>query len=230
MARREPFPLQWPEGYKRTRAADRSKSRFGFRGSGQVSLVSARNHLLDELSRLGAVNVVMTSDLPVRNDGLPYANGRSDDPGVAVWFVLPDARGNSRTTVFACDRWRSHAENMMAIAKSVEAMRGLDRWGMADVVERTMGGFTALPSGEPAAPAKKPWRDVLFAGDILFSPGSPALPPGLGRGDLLVLAKHRHRALIKQHHPDVGGSAELAAEINAALADAEQELGEEFPS
>lgn len=217
MARREPFPLQWPEGYKRTSAAYRSKSRFGFRGSGQVSLVSARNLLLDELSRLGAVNVVMTSDLPVRNDGLPYASGRSDDPGVAVWFVLPDARGNSRTTVFACDRWRSHAENMMAIAKSVEAMRGLDRWGMADVVERTMGGFTALPSGEPAAPAKKPWRDVLFAGGV---------PLGLENADVLVLAKHRHRTLIKQHHPDAGGSAERAAEINAALSEAEQELGE----
>lgn len=222
--KREPFPLQWPEGHQRTNPADRARSRFGHRGSGQVSLVEARSQLLYELNRLGAANVVMTSDLPVRNDGLPYASGRADDPGVAVWFVLADRRGNSRTTVFACDRWRTHAENMMAIAKSVEAMRGLDRWGMADVVERTMGGFTALPSGEPAAPAKKPWRDVLFAGDILFHDGD--LPAGLSRGDLLVLAKHRHRTLIKQHHPDQGGSTEMAAEINAALADAEQELGQ----
>jgi hypothetical protein len=219
---RQPFPLQWPEGYKRTPTASRTKSRFGFHSSGQVSLVAARNQLFFQMSRLGAVNVVLTTDLPVRGDGLPYANGRADDPGVAVWFVLPDDRGNSHTKVFACDRWRTHAENMMAIAKSVEAMRGLDRWGMSEIVERTMGGFAALPSGEPSGPTKKPWREVLFANGPLGVGGDL----GLEKGDVLVLAKSRHRALIKQHHPDAGGSAELAAEINAALAEAEAELGE----
>jgi hypothetical protein len=36
--------------------------------------------------------------------------------------------------------------------------------------------------------------------------------------------------LIKEAHPDVGGSHELAAELNAALAEAEQELKKKEPT
>jgi hypothetical protein len=43
---REPFPLQWPEGWKRTRADNRMRSRFGFRSSGQVPFGAARGELL----------------------------------------------------------------------------------------------------------------------------------------------------------------------------------------
>lgn len=219
MAKRDPFPLQWPDGFARTRSDARLRSRFGVRG--QVSFSAARQDLLLELGRLGAANVVLTTDLPVRHDGLPYASGSRApaDPGVAVWFVLADARGNNQERVFACDRWLSHAENMQAIAKSIEAMRGLDRWGMADVVERVMGGFSALPPGDgsehipAAALRKRSWREVL-GGEW------PALDPF----ELLVLAKSRHRRLIQDHHPDRGGSADLAAELNVALAEAEQEL------
>lgn len=37
---------------------------------------------------------------------------------------------------------------------------------------------------------------------------------------------HRHRRLIAEHHPDRGGDPILAAEINAALEQAEAELGQ----
>lgn len=210
---RSPFPLQWPDGFKRTPADQRMRSRFGFKSSGQVSLGFARDTLLSELDRLGAANYVITSDLPVRNDGLPYADGRSKDPGIAAWFILDDAE-----RVFACDRWLSHAENMMAIAKSIEAMRGLDRWGMADVVERVIGGFNALPPGgdesAPHAPRRRPWREVLGG----------TWPGELDNAELLVIARARHRSQIKLHHPDAGGDVAIAAELNAALAEAEQEL------
>jgi len=157
----------------------------------------------------------------VRHDGLPYANGRASDPGIAAWFVLADDRGNAQERVFACDRWLTHAENMQAIAKSVEALRGLDRWGMADVVERVIGGFAALPPGDggehvPAPPRKRVWREVL---DVAH------LPRSLRPGDLLTITRQRHRELIKVHHPDAGGDTAIAAEINAALAEAETELG-----
>lgn len=208
MAKREPYPLQWPDGWKRTKSHYRLRSRFG--NSGHVSFSNARHSLLVELDRLGAANAVITSDLPTRHDGLPYANGRAEDPGVAVWFVLPNERGNLEERVFACDKWLSHAENMQAIAKSIEAMRGLERWGAADVVQRAFSGFAALPPGVPLGPAKRPWREVL---------GVSALE------GVLDVAKRAHRDLIRKHHPDAGGSHELAAEINAALAEAERELG-----
>lgn len=223
--KRQPYPLQWPESWKRTRVTDRAKSKFGHRGTGQVSLSGARDLLLGELSRLGAANVVITSDLPTRNDGIPYADGRATDPGIAVWFAMVE---NQKVVerVFACDKWRSPAENMQAIALSVEAMRGLARWGAGDVVSRAFAGFAALPppSGPeapqaPFVPPKRAWRDVLgWAG------GSAAPWPELGNEELLAIAKHRHRALIQKHHPDRGGDATFAAELNAAMADAEQEL------
>jgi hypothetical protein len=221
---REPFPLQWPDGWKRTPADERRRSNFGYRSTGQVSFSGARQHLLDELARLGAANVVITSDLPTRHDGLPYANGRAEDPGIAVWFAFPNTvSGRVEERVFACDKWRSHAENMQAIAKSIEAMRGLDRWGAGDVVARAFAGFNALPAGDgtevgaaPPPPRKRSWREVL---GMYFA--SESIPIE----DQLVVARARHRNLIKQAHPDAGGSHELAAEINAALAEAERELG-----
>lgn len=217
---REPFPLQWPESWARTPQDERRKSKFGHRGSGQVSLSGALYFLREELSRLGAANAVITSDLPTRNDGLPYADGRATDPGIAVWFMLPDDRGQMQERVFACDKWRTPAENMQAIALSIEAMRGLDRWGAGDVVARAFAGFNALPPGsgdEHAPPPKKrPWRRVF---DIATN-----LNDVLTKDDLLALVRSRHRMQIKAAHPDAGGSHELAAELNAALSEAEAEL------
>lgn len=212
---RQPFPLQWPESWPRTPSDHRLRSKFGFKNSGQVSFSQALSFLRDELGRLGAINAAITSDLPTRHDGTPYAPGRAvPDPGVAVWFVLPDANGNQQERVMPCDRWLTHAENMYAIAKSIEAMRGLDRWGAGDVVQRAFSGFAALPPGVPLGPAKRPWREVLGVDNSTVT-----------GAELLVAVKYAYRNLIKKAHPDAGGSHELAAEINAALADAERELG-----
>lgn len=215
--KREPFPLQWPEGWKRTPQHSRSKSKFGHKGSGQVSLSNALFFLREELDRLKARNAVITSDLPTRNDGLPYADGRATDPGIAVWFVLD---GHER--VFACDKWRSAAENMQSIALSIEAMRGLTRWGASDIVTRAFTGFSALPPGSGAEenvgtppPRKRDWREVFNVGESLRG-----LPPS----DLLAVIKSRHRDRIRTAHPDAGGNVTEAAELNAALTEAESEL------
>lgn len=199
---REPYPLQWPEGWKR--AKYREQSRFG------IGFAEARRRVLHEIDLLGAANTIITSDLPTRADGLPYANGRAEDPGIAVWFVL-----DGKERVFACDKWRTHAENLQAIAKSVEAMRGLDRWGASDIVTRVFAGFTALPPGGDNTSTAKPWREVLhmhFASD------------GLTKPEQLKLAKARYREAMKEQHPDVGGDHVGAAELNAAIAAAETEL------
>lgn len=115
--------------------------------------------------------------------------------------------------MFACDRWLSHAENMLAIAKSVEAMRGLDRWGMADVVERVMGGFSALPAGDGSEyvsqpqPKKRPWREVL-GGEW----------PQLDAFETLVLAKSRHQRSIESLEFVRKRVAAFAADLEAELA------------
>jgi hypothetical protein len=212
---RSPYPLQWPPGRTRTKPAERQHSRFGAAkerwGARQPPTpYEAAKELRAELERLGAGHVVITTQLPTRHDGLPYSDGRSEDPGVAVWFVH---KGHER--VFACDRWRTHGENMRAIAKSIEAMRGLERWGMADVVEQAFAGFAALPAGEPE---KRGWREVFGVESLVDTLMASSTD------DLLAVVKARHRKLIADAHPDAGGDTARAAELNAALDQAEKEL------
>lgn len=214
---RDPFPLQWPDGWKRTSADERRVSRF--RHGSRISFARARTDLFDELRRLGAANVVLTSDLPLRRDGLPYATGRCDDPAIAVWFVLS---GHER--VFACDRWQTPAENIRSITLSVAAMRALGRYGMRDIVSRAFSGFKALPSGDgisgvAVTPHARPWREVFEIGSTISESTT--------NDEILDLVRVRHRRMMKTAHPDAGGSTIRAAELNVALAEAQMELGEE---
>lgn len=190
--------MQWPEGWKRTSGGMRIRAAFS------VAFAKTRDGIVRELDLLGAANGMITSDLPIRADGMPYANGRSEDPGIAVWFVL-----DGKERVFACDRWLTHAANMRAIELSLSAIRGLDRWGASDLITRVFGGFAALPPGGDQVSTKRPWRDVLGLSAIEGS---------------IAHVKQRHRELIRQHHPDTGGDHVRAVEINAALAEAEREL------
>jgi hypothetical protein len=51
----------------------------------QVSFAVARDHLLNELRLMGARNLTISSNVPLRRDGLPYANqGTVEDAGVAA--------------------------------------------------------------------------------------------------------------------------------------------------
>ncbi len=209
MAPRRPYPLQWPKWIPRTLVGLRTQSKFG-----RTAVYQAACDVLHELDLLGTGNVVITSELPTRNDGIPYSDGRAKngDVGIAIWF---DLAGNE--TVFACDRWLTAGENLRAIALSVGAMRGLERWGMPDVVRRAVAGFAALPPGSSgtvdAGPIVRPWREVL-GGEW----------PPLDRFETLAIAKSRHRRAIEVAHPDRGGDATIAAELNVAIAEAESEL------
>jgi hypothetical protein len=196
--KRTPYPLQWPEGWKRT--TYRGVPKF----TGQFS--RDRDSALWQLNKRGAANAVITSDLPTRNDGLPYANATCSDPGIAVWWIE-----KQKEQVIACDRWRTVAQNMRAIVLSLEALRGLDRWGSSQMVERAFAGFAALPPGGAERVTVLNWRHVFGFADL-------AQPP-------LSSVKAAYRDLIRVVHPDAGGSHERAAEVNAALAEAERELG-----
>lgn len=216
---RKPFPLQWPDDLPRAKPGTRRASKFGAKGrADNLSPFQEARLVYAELDRLGAANYVLTCDLPTRSDGLPYADGRRRDidPGVAAWFVLD---GHER--VFACDAWLSIAENMHAIALSIEAMRGLDRWGITDIVKNAFRGFAALPPGSSGTidtgPVKRPWREVIGG----------TWPSDMSKSELLDVAHLRYKRLIRDAHPDrEGGDAARAAELNVAMADAEAELGE----
>lgn len=110
----EAFPLQWPEGWPRTRADCRTSGNHFKQGSrlfgGQVQKVTlerACRKLFDELDRLPAFGVVLSSNVPLRADGMPrsdHARYRIDDPGVALYFTF-----NNRQMAMACDRFDNPA-------------------------------------------------------------------------------------------------------------------------
>jgi hypothetical protein len=68
----------------------------------------------------------------LRQDGLPYANRRApSDTGAAVYFSY-----KGRQMCFACDKWQDVYDNIYAISKTIEALRGIERWGAGDMVEQ----------------------------------------------------------------------------------------------
>lgn len=181
---KEAYPLSWPDGWKRV--PYRTRSRFKVSGFGK-----ARDFLLDEVYRMGGASVILSTNIALRLDGLPYANTREpNDPGVAVYF-----RYKKREMCFACDAYTTVRENAYAIAKSIEALRGIERWGASDMMERAFRGFTAI-----AAQSEETWWDVLEC---------------LPTADLdIINAQYRVRA--RSAHPDTGGSHEAMSRLNTA--------------
>jgi len=190
----ESFPLQWPA--HRPRITRRERSRFS------VSFAKARDELFRELRLMGARWPVLSTNVALRRDGLPYANQpEPSDPGVAIYFEW-----KKRQMAFSCDRWDRVRDNVQAIRHTIAALRGLDRWGTGDMVEAAFTGFEALP---PPG-----WR-----GDL-----------GLDQDATLADAERSYRLRARSAHPDAGGSAEDMSRLNVAIARARQEMTAEKES
>src|SRR5882672_8961313 len=117
------YPLSWPVGWKRTLKEMRWYPRFGPQRRG-LSISEGIDRLMPELDRLGARNIILSTNVRFKANGSPYSNERDpDDPGVAVFFAL-----DRHQTVLACDKWLRVADNIGAIAKHIEALRGQERW------------------------------------------------------------------------------------------------------
>jgi len=195
----------------RTTRALRERSRF------TVTVFEAVLDLRRELDLMGACNVVITCDLPTRQDGLPYSTATCEDPGVSVWFVHSGAE-----RVFACDRWDRPAANLRSIGLTIQALRSIERWGSAGMVTQAFAGFAALP----VAPQPRGWRDVFR-----HASPSPDIVDRVNRHSTrkdrqvcLGVVLRRHREAIRSTHPDAGGDTIGAAELNAARDEAEREL------
>lgn len=198
----EAFPLQWPAGRPRTDRWNREPARF------EVSFARASDNIVHEVQLLAGgrfardPGTVISTNIALRRDGLPLANQRQpDDPGVAVYFLY-----KKRQMSFACDRWLRIEHNMQAIAKTIEALRGVSRWGTGDMLEAAFTGFVALP----APSAQRDWWDVLQC-----------------RRDAGVdIIRAQYRRLASEHHPDKGGAADQMSEINVAYNRAMLERGQ----
>jgi hypothetical protein len=184
----EAYPLQWPPHKPRTKR--RERSRFDTR------FAVARDGVFEQIRMLGGQYAVISTNITLRRDGLPYANQpEPDDPGVAVYFEM---KGENKC--FSCDRWDRVKDNLRAVEKTIEAMRGIARWGSGDMVDAAFAGFQALPP---------PWWLVL---------GLDARPNDRSA------ARTAWRNSMKKAHPDNGGSTDRVARVNEAYEQAKREL------
>lgn len=185
------YPLSWPEGWRRTRPASRSYSNFGLH-----SIAACADKIINEVRLMPGSRCVISSNMRLRLDGLPYSNQRQpEDTGAAVYF-----RYNDKPVVFACDQWRTVEENLWAIAKHLEALRGQERWGVGNL-EQAFTGYVALPAPEQ-------WWQVLGV--------SPEATPDEVRA--------AYRELARQTHPDRGGDHDKFVRVQAAYERAEKAL------
>lgn len=191
------YPLYWPEGWQRTERHRRRAAAY------KVSFARARDELVRHLRLMGARDVIVSTNVPLRLDGLPYANSREpEDPGVAVYWT--DRK--KREQVIACDRWNRVKDNLRAVGLAVEALRMLERTGASEILERAFRGFAALPAETP----RRTWREVFGVG------------PNDTGGRAWIDAMYR--ALAQQRHPDRGGSHEEMLELNRAREEALREV------
>ena len=142
---------------------------------------------------LGVKQIVLSSNCSL---GMENAT----DPGVVAYGFY-----DAQQIAVPCDRWNSVAANVRAIAKTINAMRGMERWGAKHMIKAMFQGFTAI-----RGPGPKPWREVLG-----IKPETQVTPE---------LIRERKIALARIHHTDVGGNDTMMAEINAAADRAIQEL------
>jgi hypothetical protein len=197
----EAYPLCWPSGWKREsyRVRARFSSKSYSYGRQQLSIGGGTDRVLKVLDQMGYnKSVVISSNLALRNDGLPRSNqGEPADPGVAVYW------GNGQSArCIAVDKYDRVADNLAAIAATLEAMRAIERHGGAAILARAFTGFVALPAPE------QPWQTL----------GLTTSHPTREQVD------EAYRRLAMKHHPDRGGSPEEMARINAARDDLYQRI------
>ncbi len=148
----EAYPLSWPGGWKRSKKP--KDSRFGTwnkKPSIYIGMVKVQN----EIRQLGGKNLIISSNLRLRQDGLPYSSQRMpEDCGIAIYFTWKD-----EPMVIASDNYNKPGCNLWAIGKTVESMRGIERWGCSELLNRAFTGFKQLP--EKSGIVTNNWYDIL---------------------------------------------------------------------
>lgn len=195
------YPLAWPVRVPRTERTRRKRGSFGTKNAGSmkqpITLSQALDRLEHELRLFGAKEIVVSSNVSLRMDGRARSGqGEPEDVGIACYFLIRD-----KPYCFPCDRWDRVADNVAAVAQHIDALRGIQRWGVGSV-EQAFQGYLALP--EPARLAD--WRRVF--------PGASTIEE----------VNRQFLSKTFDCHPDRGGAHEQQVLLNEARRAALQEL------
>jgi hypothetical protein len=238
------YPLTWPTGVARTASPapapfHRQVTRTSGGGNGvpathwrsraQPTVAETYAEVVDELKRIKAQGVIISTNIPVKNDGTPWADKRpiNGDVGVAVYWSLHVSVGGRLELVphsIQCDKWNSVAANLHAVALSLEALRGVQRWGAVSQ-HQVLRGFRALPGAADvdAPPPRRSWREVLEVPEGGWTAQAPAEA-------VLAFAKAQYKTMSARMHPDRAApddrdeATRRYSEVNEAMEEAEREL------
>lgn len=196
------YPLSWPAGWPRTPDVDRVDGRYHFRrpaasrASPFWTFAEARDALLEELRRLGARDVVISSNFKPDRNGKPVEPSRRPlDQAIAIYFVV-----DGKPKAMARDTYVRAEENFRSLTLTIEALRAIERHGGGLMMDRAFYGFTALPP--PVAESRRAWWDVL------------SIARTASRDEIEAAFKRAAKAA----HPDLGGSETAMREVNEARA------------
>lgn len=143
-------PLAWPQGYPKT--TSRKSAQFGAKRDGGIGFRSlniqeATKRLREEIARHGVrdfeEDTVVSTNLKVGVSGLPRSDqGDPGDPGVSVYWETRDGKKRN----MAIDIYTRVADNIAAVAATLEAMRAIERHGGKVIQDKAFSGFDALPA------------------------------------------------------------------------------------
>ena len=189
----EAYPLCWPPGWQRNKFPKYGHFKDQTNHGASVEVIN-------ELDRMGASKIIISSNLVVNKDGSIRSGQRvPGDQAVAVYFLY-----KKRRQCIPCDQYERIKDNLRAITLSIQAIRGLERWGGGQIVDAAFSGFKALPANIPST-----WRDVL------------GLDPTAG----LDAAEFQYRSKAREVHPDLnGGNCDEFVRINEAIRQAREEF------
>lgn len=203
----EKYPLQWPDGYPRTKYP--KSSRFK-----NVSFAKSRDEIFKQLKLMVSYwersTIVLSTNIPLKLDGMPYASYRQpEDKGVAVYFSY-----NKEQVVLCCDSWDKIEHNMWSVAKTIESLRAIERWGVSDFLKHSFSGFNALPPRQENK-TKKDWWVVM---DYSQKPRTASWD--------WAGVEAQYKSLAKKRHPDMPtGSTVLFQELSQAFDEAKKYYG-----
>jgi len=158
-----------------------------------------------ELNRLGVDVAVIEVDCPpsgFARSGEPHMD-RIASPGVVLSFTHPE-RGPIR---IGADLYRDYRDNLRALGLSLEALRAVNRHGIAGHGEQYTG-FARLGAGD-----QKPEGMTIAEAAIALVPEGWSPEMLIHDKDLAKMAAERAR---NNSHPDRGGSKERFQQVEEA--------------
>lgn len=186
------YPVAWPAG--RPKEGGRKQAQWKS-GGAKLDFDQAVRRLREQVNAITrggqpwrVLEQTLSTNFELRVDGRPRRDrGRPIDQAVAFYFEFDD-----QPHVLACDRFDRLEDNIAAIAAHIEALRGQERWGVADM-KQAFAGHVALPAPEQ-------WWQTL----------------GVGMQATRAEIEQAYRAKARTAHPDAGGSDTAMARLNAA--------------